>query len=164
MPEAAMKITTEEFFLTKSEYFKILVTNALYDRWFLFILFFGVSALGIQMTVVGIISHFLVFILISLVYLLYLVTSSALRSRVLRGHQFILSSRRCEIDHEFVAACFADGSLNKINFSHITKITVRKDHFLFYYARNQFIYLPLKAINNPTDVQALVTLIKVKFG
>ena len=159
-----MKITTDEFSLTKGEYFKILVTNALYDRWFLFILFFGLSALGTPMTVVGIIGHVLVFILLSLVYLLYLVTSSAVRSWILKGNQLVFSARRCEIDHEFVAVYFADGSLNKINLSHISRMVVRKDHFLFYYFRNQFIYLPLKAISNPTDVQALMTLIQVKSG
>ena len=159
-----MKITTDEFSLTKDEYFKFLATNTLYNCWFLFILFLFVSALGTQMTVISIIGHVLVFILISLVYLLYLVTSSALRSWIFKGNQFVFSPRRCEIDHEFIAVYFADGSLNKINLSHITKMIVRKDHFLFYYFRNQFIYLPRKAISNPTDVLALLTLIQVKSG
>ncbi len=159
-----MKITTDEFSLTKGEYFKILVANALYNRWFLFILFFLVSALGTKMTTVNIIAHFLFFLLVCLIYLLYLVTLSALRSWILRGHQLIFSPRRCEIDHEFIAAYYQDGSLLKINFASLAKTVVRKKHCLFYYFRNQFIYLPLQAISNPTDVQALMTIIKVKSG
>lgn len=159
-----MKITTDEFSLIQNECFKFWVTNTLHNRWFLFILFFLVSALGTKMTVVSIIGHIMVFILISLVYLLCVVTSSAIKSWILKSNRFVFSSQRCEIDHEFVVAYFADGSVIKISFSRITKIIARKDHFLFYYARNQFIYLPLKAINNPADVQSLATLIKVKSG
>ncbi len=159
-----MKITTDEFSLTKGEYFKILVTNALYNHWVFFILFFLVSALGTKMTTVSIIGHFLLFILLSLVYLLYLVTSCAIHSWILRGNQSFFLPRRCEIDHEFITIYLADGSLNKVNFSRITKIIVRKDYFLFYISRNQSFYLPLKAISNPMDIQALMTLIQVKSG
>ena len=158
-----MKITTNEFSLTKSGYFKILLTNAFYNRWFVFILFLLVSALGTPMTVVGIISHFLVFLLLSSIYILYVVALNAVKAWLLKGNQLVFSPQRCEIDHEFVAAYYVDGSLSKINFSYI-KTVVRKDYCLFYYSRNQFIYFPLKALSNPTDVQALRTLIQVKSG
>ena len=159
-----MKITTDEFSLTKREYFKILIINALHNRWFLFILFFLVSALGTKMTMESVIAHFAFFLLMCSIYLLYVVTLSAIKSWLFKGNSFLLSPQRCEIDHEFIAVYWADGSLKKINLLHITKMIVRKDHFLFYYPRNQFIYLPLKAFNNPTDAQALRTLIQVKSG
>ena len=159
-----MKITTNEFSLTQSDYFKILLTNAFYNRWFLFIVFFLVSALGTTMTIVSILSHFMVFLLLCSIYLLYVLTLSTVKAWLLKGNQLIFSPQRCEIDHEFVAAYCADGSLSKINFSHITRMIVRKDYFLFYYPRNQFIYLPRKAVSNAADLQALLTFIKVKFS
>ena len=158
-----MKITTDEFSLTRIDYFKILLTNAFYNRWFLLIVFFLVSALGTKMTTESILEHCLFFLLVCSIYLLYVLTLSAVKAWLFKGNQLIFSPQRCEIDHEFVAAYCADGSLCKINFAHI-KTAVRKDYCLFYYSRNQFIYLPLKAVNDPADVQALMTMIKVKSG
>lgn len=159
-----MKITTNEFSLNPRDYFKILLINSLTSRWFLFVIFFVISALGTKISLVSILAHFMVFVLMSSIYLLYLAALGAVKSRLFKSNQLLFSPRRCEIDHEFIAASLADGSLIKINFSRISKIVTRKDYFLFYYTPNQFIYLPLAAIGNPTDVQALMTIIKVKSG
>lgn len=159
-----MKITTSEFSLDQKDHFKILIINGLTRRWFLFVIFFVISGMGTKLTLVSILAHFMVFVLMSAMYLLYLVTRCAVKSWLLKSNQFLFSPQRCEIDSASVAAYLTDGSLIKMNFSYITKIVARKEYFLFYYASNQFIYLPLNAISNPADVQALRTIIQVKSG
>ncbi len=116
------------------------------------------------MTTESIMAHTIFFVFVCLVYSIYLLALCAIRAWVLKGGQFLFGSRTCEIDHEFITTYLPDGSLIKINFSDISKTVLRKKYCLFYYSRGQFIYLLLEAMSNPTDLQALMTLIKVKSG
>ena len=157
----SMKIITNQISLTKTEYFKILLLNALRNRWFVFLIALVICFLGIKLEPQSIIGHIGLFILVCLGYGVYLSAVCSLQTWILRGNQFLFAPWTFEIDHEFITAYLPDGSSIKINFSRLVKTVFRKNYFLIYYSRNQFFYLPVEAMSE-IDKQTLLTLIKVK--
>ena len=156
-----MKITTNQISLTKPEYFKVLLLNALRNQWFVFLIALLICFLGMSISLQSIIGHLGLFILVCLGYVLYLLVRCSLRAWILGGNQILFAPWTFEIDHEFITAYLPDGSSIKINFSRIIKTTFRKNYFLIYYSRDQFFYLPGEAMSE-IDKQTLITLIKVK--
>ena len=157
-----MKITTNPFSLTRSDYFQILLFRTLRSHRFFYLLALLISFLGTKITTESIIAHTVFFLLVSLIYSGYWVVECSLKAWIFRDNQFLFVQRTCEIDHEFITTCLPDGTLIKVNFSRIIKTVKKKKYCLLYYSSDQFIYIPITAMSNPIDLQALMTLIQVK--
>ena len=153
-----MTIITEEFSLTRNQYFSILLQNMLTGRWWAFVVFLLFSALGIK---AGVGSVLLLFVFLSTLYWIYMIASCWIRSNP-KADPLIFQNTSCEIDHEFVSFHFKDGSFIKIKFSNLRKILLRKGYYLLYPSRHRFFYLPLKAMRDANDLERLKVLLKVK--
>jgi len=153
-----MTIITEEFSLTRNQYFSILLQNMLTGRWWAFVVFFLFSILGIK---AGVESALLLFALLSTLFLIYMMAEGWIRSNP-KANPLIFQNTSCEIDHELISFHFKDGSLIKIKFSNLKEISLRKEYYLLYPSRYQFLYLPLKALRDANDLERLKVLLRVK--
>ena len=155
-----MLISSNEFSLTKKEYFRILLDNIFRYKWPVFIFLFLFSLLGLK---AGIGNVVIFFIVVCIGYSLGVVLFCLVRASIFPD-RFLFLPRRCEIDHEFISVYLRDGSVDKIKLTHIIKSVQGKKYFLLYLSSKHFIYLPFIALTNPTDLEAVRTLIKVRIG
>ena len=153
-----MSIVTQEFSLNRNQYFSILIQNMLRRRGIVFVFLFLFSALGIK---AGVGSALLLFVLLSTLYLLYMLGLCWIKSSP-KANPLVFQPCHYEIDHEFISIYVKDGSFCKIKFSHIKKIIKRKGYYLLYFSLYQLTYLPLESIRDPNDLERLKVLLQVK--
>ncbi len=155
-----MSVVTQEFSLTRNQYFSLLMQNVLRRWWIVFVLLFLFSALGIK---AGVGSALLLFVFLSTLYLLYLIGLTWIRSNP-KAQPLVFQPCHYEIDHEFIGVYLKDGSFSKVRFSCIRKIVIRKTYYLLYTSPSQFFYIPFNAVSNPSDLERLKVLLQVKVG
>ncbi len=158
MPIDNMTIITNEFTLTRSNYFLILLLETLRRRWWVFLIFFLFSALGYEK---GIASVILLFVTLSTAYFIYLIARIWLQASP-KKTPFLFLPCTCTINHEALTAIYAGEGTIKFNFGAFQRIVKRKNYYLFYLGSRQFVCFPLNTLTNPQEIERLDVLVKVK--
>ncbi|MBE9205794.1 YcxB family protein [Nostoc sp. LEGE 06077] len=69
-----------------------------------------------------------------------------------RSSALNFQNRYCEIDENFFALFYEDGSIIKLNYSHFFKVTKKADYYFLYMTKAQFYYLPVAAFESEKDI------------
>ncbi|BBD60855.1 hypothetical protein NIES2109_36550 [Nostoc sp. HK-01] len=69
-----------------------------------------------------------------------------------RNSTLNFQNRYCEIDENFFAVFYEDGSIVKLNYSHFIQVTKKADYYFLYMTKGQFHYLPVAAFESEKDI------------
>lgn len=151
-------IQTKEFSISKQQYFKIILISRLKKSWWLYLLMFFLGILSIPkfgtdnfstLFVLFSFSHpFLMFI-----YLYFWVNS--------KGHSPIFSKTKFSFNTEYLHF-ERDGNESKLIPNSIQKAVSKKEYWLIYVSKGQFIYVPKNIFLSTDDYESFSQLIKQK--
>ncbi|OCQ89367.1 hypothetical protein BCD64_26795 [Nostoc sp. MBR 210] len=82
----------------------------------------------------------------------YLVSLPLLFKAQKRSSTLEFQNRYCEIDENFFAVYYEDGSIVKINYSHFIQVIKKADYYFLYMTKSQFYYLPIAAFESEKDI------------
>ncbi|MDZ8052955.1 MAG: YcxB family protein [Aulosira sp. ZfuVER01] len=69
-----------------------------------------------------------------------------------RTSELNFQSRYCEMDEDFFAIFFEDGSITKLRYEHFTKAVKKGEYYFLYMTKAQFHYLPVAAFESEKDM------------
>ncbi|MBD2299288.1 YcxB family protein [Nostoc sp. FACHB-87] len=69
-----------------------------------------------------------------------------------RNSTLNFQNRYCEIDENFFAMFYEDGSIVKLNYSHFMQVITKADYYFLYMTKAQFHYLPVAAFESEKDI------------
>ncbi len=147
-----MKIHTEEYALSRSELFWVLIH--VYRR--KFILWFAIALsifMGLTIGVRGAVLFLAIFLGALLMIIWRYVCS--------KGNKSVFSRRSFEIDDEFISH-MSDSSSGRIKIDSLIKVFRYSKYFLLYIADSHFIYLPMRAFTSDSDIQEFELLLRTK--
>jgi hypothetical protein len=146
-------IKTKSIKLTPKSYFKVLISNYFLLRWWLYLFIWLVTVFLIFVKF----DYFTVFMIVfSIIYPLMLVFTYW-RYANSKDNKIAFIERYYEIDEEKMTAYLEDGTINPFKFSYIIKIRKRKEYWLLYISKSQFIYLPLSSFASENDFDRFKT-------
>jgi hypothetical protein len=151
-------IQTKEFSLSKKKYFKIILINRFKKAWWLYLLMILLGILSLPKFGTDSFSTFFVIfsfsypILIS-IYLYYWVSS--------KDHEPLFLKTKLSFNDEYLFF-ERDGNESKLIPSTIQKVLSKKEHWLLYISKDQFIYIPKNIFYNTEDHKSFSQLIKQK--
>ncbi|BAY23615.1 hypothetical protein NIES2100_34070 [Calothrix sp. NIES-2100] len=61
-------------------------------------------------------------------------------------------SRYCEMDENFFAIFFEDGSITKLRYEHFLKVVKKSEYYFLYITKMQYHYLPVAAFESEKDM------------
>jgi hypothetical protein len=145
-----MKITTKTFNITPKELRNLLATQYFQQRRNTLFIYAALILVNLLLPGEGTYKSFTVYILIGFVYLLIAPFILNLK-KIMPVLNFV--ARYWEIDENFIAIHYEDGSLSKFKFEHLVKVTKQKEYYLLYItAAGQFNYLPIAAFETEKDI------------
>jgi hypothetical protein len=149
-------IKINNFQLTPSTYYKIVVRLHLQKTWWLYALCFLFS---IKYLLTGDRSSFAIFVIIfGMVYLPAVLTYYYFWATSVKN-KILFLDRQVTIENDKMIIT-SDGIFNELPFKHIQKTIETKDYLLLYIAKTQFIYLPKFAFDKSTDIEEFKKIIK----
>lgn len=69
-----------------------------------------------------------------------------------RTSELNFQSRYCEMDEDFFAIFFEDGSITKLRYEHFMKVVKKGEYYFLYMTKVQFHYLPVAAFESEKDM------------
>jgi hypothetical protein len=150
-------IETNEFELTKSEYFKIVSLNRLRRYWWLYLTcfifaFFHVPDFGRTEFSSFIVIFGFFYPMFLFVYLYFWTTS--------KKNRVVFLKRSYMIDDKKFTAKMEDGSTSEIPWNYVLHATERNNYWLFYIAKEQFLYFPKYAFKTKDDLDKFENILK----
>ncbi len=70
-----------------------------------------------------------------------------------KENKVFLLGRYYEIDSDMITGIMEDGTSQPLKTEHFIKIIKTSKYYLLYIAKSQFIYLPVDAFSNNTDIE-----------
>jgi hypothetical protein len=143
-------IKTQEIKITANEFFRLILSIYLTKRWWLvawiWILIIVILFNGqIGLIEIALLSFILIFqVIIVAQYWIYAHS---------KDNRIYLSSRHYEIDANQVVERMEDGTSSTIKNERFIKVVKTKKYYLLYVARNEYIYLPFRAFESPSDLE-----------
>jgi hypothetical protein len=69
-----------------------------------------------------------------------------------KQNAIFFKERYYELDGEFLTGFIDDGSTARVNLSNVINLIRRKEYFLLYISKDQFVYLPFDCFKSEVDV------------
>jgi hypothetical protein len=155
-------IQTNEFEITKSEYFKIALQHFLRSHWWLYAVCIVIALLEIRsFNTTPISKFFVIFAVIYPLFTAYLVYNSAYSKR----NKFVLSRRYLIFTAEKISAIFgSDSFLNtqitsEIPMHSVFKTVNLRNYWLLYITKGSFAIVPKSSFKSPSDLEQFEEII-----
>lgn len=152
-----MAITTEEFALTKDEYFVLLVKELFRWRWPLMIGLSSIAAYALLFT-----NHTVAGIgcaACAILYPLYILWH-AWRFASCDDNRNVYTWRQYRFEDEFFHAEMEDGSDSRMRYEYVIRVGVTKQYYPLYLSKSQFICVPFRVFKSAEDHAAFETLLR----
>ena len=152
-----MSITTNEFALSKDEYFGLLTSELFKPRWPLMIGLGGLATYALLNT-----NHWILGLgfAVSAVFYPLFILSYAWRFATSRQNHMVYVRRHYQFDDEYIYTQMEDGSDSNIRYDYVTRVVTKRRHHLLYVSKTQFICVPFRAFKTQEDRHAFETLLR----
>lgn len=151
-------IKTKPVKLTPKQYFKIIMSNYLRRRLWLYII---VWLLTILLIFIKFDTFTIVMIVFSIVYPVALVIMYR-RFAYSKENKIAFIERYYELDDKKMTAFLEDGTINPYKLEYITRIQKNKAYWLLYISKTQFIYFPINCFNSEEDFKYFQNIVQNK--
>ncbi|WP_242045677.1 MULTISPECIES: YcxB family protein [unclassified Calothrix] len=150
MTNEIMLIKTKQFQISPKELRGIIAVDY-YKRMKLFLILFSVLAV-INIIVSIIQQQFSWWLLYFFGFLAYILSVPYWLRLEGRTSALNFQNRYCEMDENFIAIFFEDGSITKLRYEHFIKVVKKGEFYFLYITKAQFHYLPIAAFESEKDM------------
>jgi hypothetical protein len=155
-----MNIKTKRYTITPKQLKKMLIINYLKQMKILLIilLIFWLLIVILSITGQGSSQSMILPITTAIIYLLII----PLFINVNKLPKLNFLERYCEIDRDYFAVFYEDGSIVKLKFEHFIGAIKQGEFYFLYMAKGQFHYLPIAAFESESDINRFDLLLEGK--
>ncbi|MFH7028558.1 MAG: YcxB family protein [Heteroscytonema crispum UTEX LB 1556] len=144
-----MGIRTKNFNLTRNQFRQIISVDYFQRIKLILILFSVLILINLVISLYAKqLTWELIFTLIVIAYLVSIPFFVSLKEQ----YKLNFLNRYCEIDENFFAVCYEDGSIIKLKFDHFIKAVKWSEYYFLYITKAQFYYLPIAAFDSEKDM------------
>lgn len=145
-----MLIRTKQFQISPKELRGIIAVDYYKRMRFILIIFSALTVLNIIISIIQ--KEFSWWLLYCLGFIAYLLSVPLFLRLQGRTSELNFQSRYCEMDENFFAIFFEDGSISKLRYEHFMKVVKKGEYYFLYITKAQFHYLPVAAFESEKDM------------
>jgi len=143
-------IKTQEIKITANEFFRLILSIYLKKRWWLLA---WIWILVIILLLGGSIGMIEIFLLAFILLFQVIIVGQYWFYAHSKDNRIYLMARHYEIDTDQVVEMMEDGTSSTIRTERFIKMMKTPRYYLLYVARNEYIYLPVKAFQSLADLE-----------
>lgn len=151
------KIITNQFKLSKSQYFLILLAKYFKRRiWFylfLWVVTFFITLININIVTLILIAYAVLYPLFICFFILW---------KANKANEVIFRERTIELSNKTLKVIIPNTNISEFKIDEFEEIRVYKKFIIAYLSKNQYIYIPISAFSNKNQFQKFLKLMSKK--